>query len=284
MGRSLGLSPSMPVFSLPERDAATADRSNRLLASVVCAHEPDKEEEAAAAEEEEAAAASSKAVSRIIGGRVGGRGKPKPRQVTGVDRELEQARAAREGRTRDATFDMYTPSKSFTKASPERRDRPAAFSAPHPPAATERTMEGGAGGASSPGGGGSRGESRGSARRGGERGGPRRPGTPSQWTSPLFIEAATECAGHVVSTHRPRTSPSLGCGHGGAQLGGALGGSVGFECMSDVHLFVKADTRPLQQGFAPRSLLEARPASAAVLNHPAASGHLNGFARFAPWG
>merc|ERR1719424_1896953 len=82
LGRSLGLSPSMPVFSLPERDAATADRSNRLLASVVCAHEPDKEEEAAAAEEE-AAAASSKAVSRIIGGRVGGRGKPKPRQVTG---------------------------------------------------------------------------------------------------------------------------------------------------------------------------------------------------------
>mgnify|MGYP004191562865 CR=1 FL=1 len=46
----------------------------------------------------------------------------------------------------------------------------------------------------------------------------------------------------------------------------------------------QADTRPPHKGFAPRALLEARPASAAVLNHPAASGHLNGFARFAPWG
>ena len=34
----------------------------------------------------------------------------------------------------------------------------------------------------------------------------------------------------------------------------------------------------------PRALLEARPASVAVLNQPAASGHLNSLARFAPWG
>ena len=33
-----------------------------------------------------------------------------------------------------------------------------------------------------------------------------------------------------------------------------------------------------------RALLEARPASVAVLNQPAASGHVNSLARFAPWG
>ena len=66
---------------------------------------------------------------------------------------------------------------------------------------------------------------------------------------------------------------------------GSHGVSGPFGGMSDVHLFAKADTRPPHKGFAPRALLEARPASsAAVLNHPAASGHLNGFARFAPWG
>ena len=108
----------------------------------------------------------------------------------------------------------------------------------------------------------------------------------------------------LVST-RPNTSPSFGrapgtaphgaaphasAGHGGAQSAGAMGPrshGVGgaFGGMSDlVHLFAKADTRPPQKGFAPRALLEARPASVAVLNQPAASGHLNSLARFAPWG
>ena len=58
--------------------------------------------EEAAAEEEEAeaeAATASKATSRIIGGVRGGRSRPRPRQVKGIDRELEEARAIREGWT-----------------------------------------------------------------------------------------------------------------------------------------------------------------------------------------
>ena len=61
--------------------------------------EPTEEEEAAEAEAEAEAASASKATSRIIGGVRGGRSRPRPRQVKGIDRELEEARAIWKGWT-----------------------------------------------------------------------------------------------------------------------------------------------------------------------------------------